>query len=411
MNNTYKIFKVLFICLVFGFFNDSYSDWVHVSNGLGNNSTALSLAVKDNILFAGTSNTGVFVSANNGDSWTQTPLNNSTVWDLFVNGNYVLAGTNLNGVYITKDNGASWVRSSLNDITVWTFVPYGDNILAGTSFYGVHLSTDNGQTFNRISFNLVYVRALLVLGNDILAGAYDVFNQGIYRSTDNGVNWSQTSFNSAKVSELEINGNIIFAGVDDFNSNNNLNGVYTSADNGGTWNQTLSSVHIDDLSILGDNIFAGTYLNGVYVSNNNGASWVQRNEGFPANTTVMSLALLGNYLFAGTQSNGVYRRQIDELVGIKLVSSEIPNEFSLSQNYPNPFNPVTYFEFRIADFGLAKLTIYDALGREIQRLVNEELSPGTYEVRWDGSDYPSGVYFYKLTAGDFSLTKKMILTK
>ncbi|MCI0449377.1 MAG: T9SS type A sorting domain-containing protein [Chlorobi bacterium] len=402
---------ILFVFLAFGFLNNSLADWEHVSNGLGNNPIVISLSAKDNILFAGTQDNGVFFTTNNGESWTQTSLNNRTVWDVFVSGNYILAGTAFNGVYVSKDNGVSWVQSTLNDITVWTFTQYGDNILAGTSFYGVHLSTDNGQTWNRISYNLVFVRALLVLGNDILAGAFDVFNRGIYRSTDNGVNWSQTSFNIANVSELEINGNILFAGVDDFNSNNNLNGVYTSADNGGTWTQTLSSVHIDDLSIIGNNIFAGAYQNGVYVSNDNGSSWVQRNEGLSVNPTVTTFTKLGNYIFAGTQNNGVYRRQIDELVGIKQVSSEIPNEFSLSQNYPNPFNPMTNVKFQMPKEGFVKLIVFDALGREIAALVNEELKPGTYEVRWDAANYPSGVYFYRITASDYSHTKKMILVK
>jgi photosystem II stability/assembly factor-like uncharacterized protein len=90
---------------------------------------------------------------------------------------------------------------------------------------------------------------------------------------------------------------------------------------------------------------------------------------------------------------------------------EIPKEFSLSQNYPNPFNPTTHFVFRIADFGFVKLLIYDALGREITSLVNEELNPGTYEVPWDAGNYPSGVYYYRLTTQNFTDTKKLILVK
>lgn len=98
-------------------------------------------------------------------------------------------------------------------------------------------------------------------------------------------------------------------------------------------------------------------------------------------------------------------------VDIHPIYNEIPSQFSLSQNYPNPFNPTTHFEFQIASFGLVKLTIYDILGREIATLVNDQLQPGTYEVAWDASNYPSGVYYYKLKADDFSETKKMILMK
>ncbi len=99
------------------------------------------------------------------------------------------------------------------------------------------------------------------------------------------------------------------------------------------------------------------------------------------------------------------------IVGINNISNEIPNEFSLSQNYPNPFNPITHFGFQIANFGLVKLTIYDALGKEVNVLVNQQLQPGTYEVNWDASVYPSGVYYYRLESGDFTETKKMVLIK
>lgn len=88
-----------------------------------------------------------------------------------------------------------------------------------------------------------------------------------------------------------------------------------------------------------------------------------------------------------------------------------PEKFSLSQNYPNPFNPVTNFGFRIAEFGLVKLTIYDAVGKEIAIIVNEEMQPGSYSVDWDASNYPSGVYFYKLESGSFVESKKMVLIK
>ncbi len=93
------------------------------------------------------------------------------------------------------------------------------------------------------------------------------------------------------------------------------------------------------------------------------------------------------------------------------VSNEIPNDFSLSQNYPNPFNPNTIIRFKIKDSRLTTLKVFDILGREVATLVNEQLNPGTYEVDWDGSGFASGVYYYKLSAGDYTETKKMILVK
>ena len=108
-------------------------------------------------------------------------------------------------------------------------------------------------------------------------------------------------------------------------------------------------------------------------------------------------------------------------IGIQPISSEVPQHFELNQNYPNPFNPATKIRFNIptplnppegGKFGsLVILKIYDALGREVIVLVNESLAPGTYETDFDASNLPSGVYFYKLSSGEFTESKKMILIK
>jgi hypothetical protein len=100
--------------------------------------------------------------------------------------------------------------------------------------------------------------------------------------------------------------------------------------------------------------------------------------------------------------------------------NNVPDKFLLSQNYPNPFNPGTKIEFKIPSWegygvsrgvGLVTMQVFDITGREVQTLVNEELQPGTYDVTFDGSGLNSGVYFYKLTAGNFVQTRKMLLIK
>ena len=89
----------------------------------------------------------------------------------------------------------------------------------------------------------------------------------------------------------------------------------------------------------------------------------------------------------------------------------VPEKYSLSQNYPNPFNPVTRLGFGISDLGFVTLKIYDILGNEIKTLVNEIKPAGYYEVEFNGSDLSSGIYFYKLEAGSFKETRRMMLVK
>jgi endonuclease/exonuclease/phosphatase family metal-dependent hydrolase len=128
-----------------------------------------------------------------------------------------------------------------------------------------------------------------------------------------------------------------------------------------------------------------------------------------------------NYNFNdfGIKLHGTYYyrlKQIDndgafEYSDILTVDTSSPYNFSLNQNYPNPFNPETKIKFTISEPRYTTLTVYDALGKKVTRLVNEEKSPGTYEIKFDTENLPGGIYFYQLTAGSFTETKKMILLK
>jgi hypothetical protein len=108
----------------------------------------------------------------------------------------------------------------------------------------------------------------------------------------------------------------------------------------------------------------------------------------------------------------IYGRKKQIMINsVSKIGNSVPDKFSLSQNYPNPFNPSTNIKFQIANNKYVLLKVFDVIGREVQTLVNEKLKPGEYEVTFDGSALPSGVYFYKLTAGEFTQTKKLILLK
>jgi hypothetical protein len=129
--------------------------------------------------------------------------------------------------------------------------------------------------------------------------------------------------------------------------------------------------------------------------------------------------LLCGYAIA-VRNNGGITMLVTQFGGVKKISSSVPDGFKLYDNYPNPFNPSTKIKFSVSrqsqEGGNIHLTVYDALGREVETLVNEKLSAGTYEVEWpapsgSADKYTSGIYFYRLTTDGFSVTKKMILLK
>jgi subtilisin-like proprotein convertase family protein len=140
--------------------------------------------------------------------------------------------------------------------------------------------------------------------------------------------------------------------------------------------------------------FGGTALNG---------NWVLTiTDGAATNT--------GTLLGWGLRFNGSF------LVGTQNISEVVPQKFNLHQNYPNPFNPVTKIKFEIKDTRFVTLKVYDILGREVATLVNEKFNAGTYETQFSinsitGNQKASGVYFYRMEAGDFKDVKKMILIK
>lgn len=143
-------------------------------------------------------------------------------------------------------------------------------------------------------------------------------------------------------------------------------------------------------------------------------------------TTLVTVGLLSNTRywwrvrannFFGTSPWSQLWSYSTAVIGIEPISSTVPREFALYNNYPNPFNPVTKIRFDVpsvknsAGAVNVKLTIYDILGKEIAAPVNEALPPGEFEIQWDASVLPSGIYFYKLAAGDFVNTKRMVLVK
>jgi Secretion system C-terminal sorting domain/Beta-propeller repeat len=103
--------------------------------------------------------------------------------------------------------------------------------------------------------------------------------------------------------------------------------------------------------------------------------------------------------------------QMDAMPERKSVSPGLPKEFALHNNFPNPFNPVTSISFDIPEQINVKISVYDVLGKEIKVLLDSRMEPGVHKVTFDASNYPSGIYFYRIETGKFNLTKKMMLVK
>lgn len=226
-------------------------------------------------------------------------------------------------------------------------------------------------------------------------------------STDGGYNFFSISIPPLKELSFDYTDNIIY-GV-------TQNRIYISYDNGLTWTSSGFPYNLNTLEVSPDNndiIYAGTQT-GLYRSTNKGASWYAYNNSFTPSKNVIGLSKemnSGDTVIVSTD-DGVYKVFRDFLTGVDNSNNLIPEEYRLEQNFPNPFNPSTKIKFELMKPGLTSLKIYDGLGREVSTLVNDALQAGSYEVEFNASDHSSGIYYYKIISGEFSETRKMILTK
>lgn len=149
-------------------------------------------------------------------------------------------------------------------------------------------------------------------------------------------------------------------------------------------------------------IYAGTFGDGVYRSDNNGLTWEAVNTGISTvEGSRMTLALSPQgYLFCGTKDGRVYRSaqpvSAPQLIQSGNNASKIPGGVILEPSYPNPFNATTVIPFTLKKSGYTEVKIYNSLGQEVTKLISGNLDEGRYEIRWDASAYPSGIYFYRV---------------
>ncbi len=148
----------------------------------------------------------------------------------------------------------------------------------------------------------------------------------------------------------------------------------------------------------------GGYFNQGYLTTDGGVTWANANIG----QHIMSFFMFGDSLGFAC---GQYVYKYAKTNGIVQTSSEVPEGFSLRQNFPNPFNSGTRISYNVSKSTDLFLQIYDLTGRLVETVVNEYHTPGTYEVTFEAGNLGSGVYIYKLTAGDFSEVRKMTVLK
>jgi len=409
------------------------AQWYQQDSGTNSNLQSV-FFINGNIGWACGSNGVIVKTTNGGENWFE--QNSTTTEDLreihFVNENYGWA-YQYHLILSTTNGGVTWFSQPFGPPENLVALQFINASTGWQLYYIIDLATfiskttDGGNSWS-VQYNLPneYYDAMFFIDENY---GWAATIWAVIKTTDSGMNWTQYTANLATPMCIR------FADHQTGWIGSNTLGSYDiskSTDGGMTWfNQKFASgEYIHSISCPNDStVYAAGYRNFfppypreefILKTTDGGTTWFEQYSGdgrlnsifFTNDTTGWAVGDSGKIL--STENGGV--TSVDENLSSAF-------NFYLSQNYPNPFNPVTKIKYNIPQSpllggdgrgGLVTLKVYDILGREIATLVNEESATGgagEYEVEFDGTKLPSGIYFYQLKADQYLETKKMILLK
>ena len=370
-----------------------------------------------------------------------------------LNPNNVLAQVaNSGSLYYSSNNGNTFVNSTILSNVSWILpivwhptdpnVVYTAGFLSSGSRQIILISQNSGKTWNSIFsdfpiHNLLnkWQSALQILLFYLLPlGSFSFWPwswsyQALYKSVNGGVNWTNLNVMQddspkipkryiSKIGINPLNESDIFITLSGFGGGH----VWRSVDGGNLWKDfsgNLPNVPVNDIVVYNDPIIGAPYCMvatdcGVFISQDlTNGKWMEIALGLP-NSIVLKLDYKPNTLLlrAATHGRGIWEVNLGTAKPTGKNPYDNIKRYLLYQNLPNPFNPTTKIKYEIPIDESVSLKIYDGIGREVASPVNNEYKKaGSYTVEWNASKISSGVYFYKLQAGDFMNVKRMVLIK
>ncbi|HEX2869341.1 MAG TPA: T9SS type A sorting domain-containing protein [Ignavibacteriales bacterium] len=334
----------------------------------------------------------IFKTNNGGKTWTKVFTQTGSL----INGIFMIdssmgvaCGNPVNGkwsIWKTTDGGASWDTTGIKipkaaaSDSGWNNSVWGDSlskmIAFGTNDSTLYVSVDSGKTWTaKPTKSMKDISAIFFSNDNGLLGG-----DSLLRTTDKGNTWRTLNASGTGL----ITGIIVHENWDSFMTRLGTkaapdNHIYTSQNFGdSTWNVAYTAPDTN------------AYLYLTQARNGEGNAWAVRKGGG---------ITYGQHSSSESSTSGVSN------------SSTQPLSYSLSQNYPNPFNPSTTIRFSIPEARLVSIKVYDVMGKEVTVLMNEVRNPGSYSVQFNASNLPSGIYIYRIQAGAFTESRKLVLLK
>jgi photosystem II stability/assembly factor-like uncharacterized protein len=400
--------------------------WVEQTSGTVNGLNTVS-TVSDQVGWIGGNGGVVLRTTNAGTNWTNvtgTPIGTDAVYAICgIDANTCLVSTSPAATFVfkTTNGGANWTQvftqaspGFIDDIKMFSATNgfmYGDPVGARwTLFKTTNAGTNwdsTGLYLPQAGSEAGWNNAMCLKGTNLWFGTN---NTRVYYSTNSGVNWLYGA-TTGTVNQYSVafngGGGIGFAGqtVAVKSTNGGANWAAFTVPGTGT---------IYGFSNILNEFWYGASTSIIYYSSDNGATFASQYSN-PVTTALyqsLSFALTGNTIRGwAVTASGLISRYNETVTGITHNENEVPSSYSLSQNYPNPFNPSTKITYQLPKSENVRVTVFDLLGREVAVLVNEFKTAGTYNIEFNASQLSSGVYLYRIDAGEFKDVKKMVLVK
>jgi photosystem II stability/assembly factor-like uncharacterized protein len=377
-------------------------------------------------------------------AYTQTWFEQTTPYSLSLYSvsavdNNIVWACGLGSIVIKTTDGGTWTDASgtgmltMGLYNIWAIDANNALVIGATTLPTsyVYKTTNGGTTWSQVYISVgISMNALQMTSttDGFMIGGPAGLRWQLWRTVNGGATWDSSGLYVPGTSGNGYYNSLFISGSKYWFGTSNSNIVYSS-NSGANWS-TQSTTQTSSQAIWFNNAntgLAGGSSSGMDKTTNGGTNWIALTS-IPLSGNVTGIAGTGNEwwvtsggdIFYSSNNGTNWTNQYPTIGGysdiaIARTGSNIwavgDGGVVLSQNYPNPFNPSTNIKFDIPKSSNVKINIYNALGKEVTTLVNEKLSTGSYEVNWNASNYPSGVYFYKLITDEFSNTKKMVLLK
>jgi len=414
--------------------NFTYSQWTQqYTNYSGVSYYSIFMIDESNGILVGANSSDegiIYLTTNGGNDWSNVRESGPELYSVWFPAPNIGIAVGASGKILkTTDGGSTWnARTSGTTRYLWSvfFSDANTGWVAGGHFtFGNILlkTTDQGETWSEKTCSVSdgLFRDIHFINNQVgYAVGYKNDGSIIVKTTDGGENWQTLNSGVSDCSLYSVyflNENLGWvAGSRDSYPNDPKVVLLKTTDGGNNWNSTvgyklgsINSLRMCDANIgwavgLGDH-FGNQYgLN--YKTTDSRNSWMHLT--CLNDITMNCIFFLNPTTGWGNSLASVYK--YDGGTDVNEISS-FPHQYSLSQNYPNPFNSLTIIKYQIPELSFVTLKVYDVLGSEVVTLVNEKKSVGSYEVEFNATELPSGVYLFRLQAGTYVETKKMVLMK